>query len=664
MKAKALAKVKSKTQEPIELGDIDRHFADLIKGIDSGGNIGDAIYLAAALVSYRNREGHVCLDIETEGGGASIVSMPPSPEAESKKPLPTPSPDRWLEALERSRAVMKPDDDEIRPLVLEGSTAAQGRRIARLYLHRMWEAQKAIAQGIGRLIDAGEEKTPPSDPAGIERIDAVFGPPADSLLGRSSAGDEDQRKAAQVALRHRFCVITGGPGTGKTTTVANIIALLVEGGFASCQDIKLAAPTGKAASRLSASVKERCADLAQRIPSLADIDSATTLHRLLLQSRDYFPSKVLIIDECSMVDISLMARTLSILPRDTRLILLGDADQLSSVQPGSVFADLCPNAETPSALSHCVIRLRSNWRFPPDRGIGRFADAIIKGQASEALACLRDPDGEKDESARDGNSKDSRVERQAMADIEAFDRLADECTKNHFAPMIQELAEVDFPCDDEPVDEEAIERIRRRFNAFRALCAHRRGTFGCERFNRRVEGFLRERGLAPYGDTFYLGRPIIVDRNDSHTGLANGDTGIVVRNGKGEKRVWFPDAGGEEKTVLRLVSPQRLPEHSSFFALTVHRSQGSEYDEVAIVLGPSDSPLATRQLLYTAVTRAKQRVVLHAQEEAIRAAVERETVRSSGLPDALRRIDRASSNPGASLRLQDALGSKTNQRGP
>lgn len=629
--------VKSKSPTTIDPGDIDHHFAALIRQIDQGVDHrieldpDDAVGLAAALVGHRNREGHVCLDIEAEGGSDLILSKRFSKEAPEKTTLPTP--DRWIEALTKSRAVMNPDDEEIRPLVLERSADGQDR-IARLYLHRMWEAQKTIVQGIERLIDGGDRKTPPVDSAMKERIEAIFGASADS-----SRNDEDQRKAAQVALRHRLCVITGGPGTGKTTTVANIIALLAECGLAPCERIALAAPTGKAASRLSASVKERCSRLGSKIPALADLDSATTLHRLLLQSRNRLPLQVLIVDECSMVDISLMARTLSTLPEGARLILLGDADQLSSVQPGSVFADLCPNAATRSTLSSCVVRLEHNWRFPSDRGIGRLADAIIKGRAKDALACLQDPDG-----ARDRNAREIRIDRQAMGDIQAFDRLADECTRNHFLPMIERLSDIDFPCDGEAANEAVIEGLRKRFEGFRVLCAHRRGAFGSERFNRRVEAFLRERGLAPYGEEFYLGRPIIVNRNDSHTGLANGDTGIVVRNAKGERRVWFPDVGGD-KRILRLISPPRLPDHESFFALTVHRSQGSEYDEVAIVLGPADSPLATRQLLYTAVTRARKRVVLHAQEEAIAAAVERDTVRSSGLPDALRGIERSPPNP-------------------
>ncbi|WP_025769293.1 exodeoxyribonuclease V subunit alpha [Thioalkalivibrio sp. HK1] len=659
--------MKSSSPTSVELGDIDHRFASLIRQIDQGidhaidhagkSDPDDPVWLAAALASCRNRDGHVCLDIKAEGGSDLILSKRFSQDSqEGDKKITLPTADRWFDALARSRAVMRPDDEAIRPLVLEASggglspdgQAADGQssdgtdeRIVRLYLHRMWEAQRTIVRKIQGLIDGDDGKAPPADPAVEEKIDAVFGAPADS-----TRKDEDQRKAAQVALRHRLCVITGGPGTGKTTTVANIIALLVEGGLASCERIKLAAPTGKAASRLSASVKERCARLASRIPALADLDSATTLHRLLLHAKSHLPLQVLIIDECSMVDISLMARTLSTLPADARLILLGDADQLSSVQPGSVFADLCPSAATGSALSPCVVRLGHNWRFPSDQGIGRLAGAIIEGRAKDAIACLRDLEGGKGDDAENGDAPDAgdnRIERQAMEDIQAFDRLADECATNHFLPMIRNLSEVGFPHDGEAT-EAAIESLRKRFEGFRVLCAHRRGAFGSERFNRRVEESLRERGLAPYGETFYLGRPIIVNRNDSHTGLANGDTGIVVHDTRGEKRVWFPDVGGDDKNP-RLISPGRLPEHESFFALTIHRSQGSEYDEVAVVLGPADSPLATRQLLYTAVTRARKRVVLHAQEAAIEAAVDSDTVRGSGLPDALLEIGRAPPDP-------------------
>ena len=314
-----------------------------------------------------------------------------------------------------------------------------------------------------------------------------------------------------------------------------------------------------------------------------------------------------------MVDLTLMAQVLRALPDGARLVLLGDASQLASVQPGSVFADLCRAGQPPqrSPLTPCVVELVRNWRFDEGGGLGRLAAAVVRGDAPAAVAALRDP-------------SDPTVELRPLPDASAFERLAVRLADERFAPALRTVRKLRGP----PAEGAGL------LPSFRVLCAHRIGPFGAERFNRSVEKRLLALGLVGAHDPFYSGRPILVTRNDPRTRLSNGDTGVVLRDMAGRAQVWFPeleDADGGP----RLVPPARLPPHESFFALTVHRAQGSEYDEVAVAPGPADSRVATRELLYTAVTRARRRMVVYGAEDSIAAAVERPTTRSSGLRDAL-----------------------------
>ena len=566
------------------IADIDWHFGAMVADFDGRG--GPEVPIAAALVSAWSRGGHACLSLPDVAGRAW-----PEPE---DMPLPDLAP--WLEALAASPVVAEPGSDERRPLVLDGH--------GRLYLERFWAAERATAAGILGLATVAAPK-----PAGQ---DAAL----DRLFPRSGFPDDRPRAAARAALRHRLCVVSGGPGTGKTTTVAGIVALLVDLGLADPARIALAAPTGKAAARLQEAVRERCdGDLLAEVPKLQAFPAeASTVHRLLARAGSGFlPVDALILDEASMMDLTLMARVLAALPDDTRLVLLGDASQLASVQPGAVFADLCRAGCGDGPLASCVTELVHNWRFAEAGGIGRVAEATVAGDAGAVLMAFREASGDTAGTA----------ELCPLADPAAFERLATRLADERFAQTVEDARRGGGP------DSGAV-----RAQAFRVLCANRVGPFGAERFNALVERRLRARGLVPTRDAFYPGRPILVTRNDARTGLSNGDTGVVVRDGAGRPRVWFPELRGEGGGP-RLVSPARLPPHENFFALTVHRAQGSEYDEVEVVLGPSDSRVATRELVYTAVTRARRRVAVHGSEESVTAAVERVTERSSGLPDAL-----------------------------
>ena len=571
------------------MADIDRYFARLLAELGADPATG----LAGAVASAMHRSGHACLPL-ARCAGQSILEVLEWSSAESGAGGETSDPPERLHqarlpaladlkvALSESPVVACGKTFETkRPLVLDGDN---------LYLYRMFAAESRLAQRMRELAQTADS------------------PGRDIARWMREVLDEDSEAAiaaANIAVSRQLCIVTGGPGTGKTTLAASLIALLADSRLAEPRRIALAAPTGKAAARLQESVRTqfRTRALAERVPALRDFTPvASTLHRLLNRTDALIDA--LLVDECSMVDMPLMARLLDGLKDGTRLILLGDAGQLSSVEPGSVFSDLCATDEAEaSPLAPCIVRLTKSHRFGPTSGIGRLAGAIGQGDADSAIAVLKE-------------SPDTALE--LLADEAGFDQFAHE-TAVEWAAHIGDSGNKDA------------------FPSRRVLCAHRRGPFGVNRFNRLVERRLRDTGCIPPNDEFYPGRPIIVTRNDRATGLSNGDTGVVIRDSDNRRRVWFPDLadqGGEDGRFL--VSPSRLPQHESFFALTVHRAQGSEYDEVVFIPGDADSRVNTRELLYTAVTRARNKVTVYANESAVAAAIHRTTSRATGLPDRLR----------------------------
>jgi exodeoxyribonuclease V alpha subunit len=415
--------------------------------------------------------------------------------------------------------------------------------------------------------------------------------------------------------------VSGGPGTGKTSTVVKILALLAERERAAGRRpprALLLAPTGKAAMRLTESIRREkarldCDDVVRgAIPeeaatihrALGTIDGSTTRFR---HHREHpLAADVVLVDEASMVDLALMARLADAVPAVARFILLGDEDQLASVEAGAVLGELCAGSgERAAPLGPCVVRLTRSWRYRPGSGIEALANAINAGEAERALAILDDPaypDVERVEAARDAALSGSL---RASA-VDGFRSYLEE---------------------DDP---------RRRLDAlerFRLLCAHRRGPHGVETANAEGEAALAEEGLLSRGDgPTYDGRPIIVTRNDYQLQLFNGDVGTIVEEGD-RKLAFFLAPDG----TPRRLSPARLPPHETVFAMTVHKSQGSEFDRVAVLLGDEPTPLLTRELLDTAVTRARQAVTLHGTADVVAHAVRRRTERASGLRDALRR---------------------------
>lgn len=573
------------------LADIDRYFAQLMTDLGACADVA----LLAALASAWHRSGHTCLPLGDCAGGRymdvlgrlSTVEQALDGSEDVVDPLLGAARLPALAVLER--ALMHSDlvadgmASELRPLILDGGY---------LYLQRMFAAECTLAS---RMKVLAKVETPPA--ADVE----------DALHRLFDGSEYEALRAARTIIAGRLCIVTGGPGTGKTTLAARLIAVLLDQGLARPRGIALATPTGKAAARLQESVTSQLDDLGALVPAVRDFaPEATTIHRLLNSERRR-RLDALVVDECSMVDLMLMARLVVELPDRVRLILLGDADQLDSVHPGRVFGDLSSDAG--SAVHRCVVRLTKSHRFDPRDGVVRVAKAVVTNDREGAVAAL----------AADA---DPGTELIPLSDEQAFDRFAIRYANDWWSPWMRELPD-------------AGAKPAVPFPVRRVLCAHRNGPFGTNRFNRLVERQLRRRQLVPADEEFYFGRPIIVTRNDPGTGLANGDTGVVLQAPDGSREVWFPDLGGQADDRRFVIAPSRLPEHESFFALTVHRAQGSEYDEVVFIPGPETSRVNTRELFYTAVTRARRKVVVAASEACIRTIVGRAAQRSGGL---LRRL--------------------------
>jgi len=421
-------------------------------------------------------------------------------------------------------------------------------------------------------------------------------------------GYEEQRAAAEVALSQGLTVLTGGPGTGKTTTVARLLALLVEQAKLTANTrlrIALAAPTGKAAARLQEAVQLEVARLQPADQEALVGLHATTLHRLLGSRPDTsarfrhhrgnrLPQDVIVVDEASMVSLTMMARLLEAVRPHTRLLLVGDPDQLASVEAGAVLADLVDGLGEAR-----IAALKTSHRFGVS--IGELATAIRVGDADRVVELLR--------------AGGEHIEW-----IEAADPR--ERLRNVLVPHALALRTAAILGD-------GVAALA-TLDEHRLLCAHRRGPFGVQHWNRQVERWLTEATGEPIWSSWYAGRPVLMTANDYGLGLYNGDTGVTVVDGGTLRAV----VGGAGEALTFATS--RLADVETMHAMTIHKSQGSQADEVTVLLPPEDSRLLTRELFYTAVTRAKKRVRAVGSEPALRAAVERRAVRASGLGSRLR----------------------------
>ena len=578
----------------------DVHAALRLAGM--AGERDDIVILAAALTVRGSRVGHVSVDLADVR--RSTVVGEDDVDLDS---LPWPEPEEWLAAVAASPLVEREDavDESARPLRLGPSG---------LYLDRFWREEVALAEDL--LARTG------SDPDRAE-------PEAD-MLDRLCPGPEssDQRAAVGTAVRRRLAVIAGGPGTGKTTTVARILAVMFEEAGRDGRRlplVALAAPTGKAAVRMEEAVRAE----AQRLDASEDVRIAMaglrglTLHRLLGVRPDRpgrfrhhrghrLPHDVVVVDEASMVSLSLMARLAEAVRSDARLVLVGDPEQLVSVEAGAVLADIV--TPTRSALSDSITLLRTNHRF--GGGLAELAGRIRAGNAESAIELLRSGDPgaawlEADPAAMVAEGGVLPGGNAVVASI------------LQWANAMRDAAESGD-----------IERAVAALGEHRVLCAHRRGAAGIGDWNLAIERLLSDRaGGAPAGsDSWYPGRPVLVTANDYSLKLFNGDTGVVVADSEGSGlRVVFDDGGGRRRTF----SPSRLEAIETVYAMTIHKSQGSEFDHVTVLMPPASSRLLTRELLYTAVTRARHHVLIVGAEETLRGAIERPIARASGLADRL-----------------------------
>jgi exodeoxyribonuclease V alpha subunit len=552
------------------------------------------VALAAALAVRAPRLGHVYVDLATIRDTAAVEAEEPV----DLTALPWPDPKEWAERLAKSLLVAAGEDaaPRSRPLRLVGTW---------LYLDRYWREERQLAANLTVLGAAAAD--------GVEA--AVLADGLTRLFGDDP--HDRQRMAAAAAVERRFAVVAGGPGTGKTTTVARIVALIAEqanAGKAPAPLIALAAPTGKAAARLVESVHHEAEQLDVAEPiraALLDLD-AVTLHRLLGWRPDShsrfrhhrgnrLPHDVVIVDETSMVSLSLMGRLVEAVRPDARLILVGDPGQLTSIEAGAVLGDIVGPAEQTAADG--IVVLNRVHRY--GEGIAAVAEAIRRGDPEATLEALAgapatvtwipvdvaDPYGPE---ALDPVRKGA---------VEAARNVIRAATGGEAHKALEELAR------------------------FRVLCAHRRGAHGAATWMARIEGWLAEAidGFAASG-RWYVGRPLLVTENDYGLRLYNGDTGVVVATGTDRVAAAF-----ERRGQLFQTSPLRLGAVDTVYAMTVHKSQGSQFQTAAVLLPPPTSHILTRELLYTAVTRAREHLIIAGTEEAIRTAVTRPVARASGL---------------------------------
>jgi exodeoxyribonuclease V alpha subunit len=602
--------------------ELDRRFALFIAELSDDKS--PELMLTSLLVSTMTGRGHICVEIPAIAG-----SHLPDVIGEGDEISPSvcdvllPSHQPWIDILRRSAVVGCPY--EYKPLILDER--------GRLYLYRYWEYERQLAENITQRLSGKPDAI--DLPLLEEGLNRLFPPGGEE-------GVDWQRVAALTAVIFNYCVISGGPGTGKTSTVIKILALLVEQAQSAGHNlhIALAAPTGKAAARLAESVREMrelldCSDvIREAIPS-----ESFTIHRLLgtVHGSPYFrhnidnplPHDVVVVDESSMADLALMLKLFQAVPMRSRLILLGDKDQLSSVEAGAVLGDICDtgnqhgysesfritikdignelipeeNEREEPPIADSIVVLRRSYRFGSTSGIGLVSSLIKSGDAEGAIGLLKE-----------GRFEDIVINTVPTHHI--FDSIG-EHIKIGYAPYLMA---------------QSPDESFRNFSRFTILCALRQGPFGVQNINYLSERVLARAGLIRIEGDWYKGRPIMITRNNYELRLFNGDVGLMLQDDSDDMlATFFSSADGTLKRVL----PLKLPEHETAFSMTVHKSQGSEFDHVLLLLPDRPSRVLTRELVYTAITRARRRVEIWGREDILRFAINNPTRRRSGLRDIL-----------------------------
>jgi exodeoxyribonuclease V alpha subunit len=592
-----------------DFSDFDHHLADFICKLDKEYNT--IVYLSVAALSSALRSGNICLDLNRVSStevtlDTELCSFSAFPDAAT-----------WTAELMKSDVCGKPGD--YKPVILDNT---------RLYFFRRWHDEQQVAEYF-------LSKTTTDFSSNIfEHLDLIR-----SFFANITTEPDYQYLSAILSLANRCCIISGGPGSGKTTTVVKILALHLLL-FPETHRIGLAAPTGKAAARLKSAIMHAvnqlpCADtLKKAIPS-----EAVTIHRLLSshqknafldaigdQNHLRLPYRILVVDEASMIDLSLMAQLIRALHPQCKLILLGDKDQLSSVEAGSVLGDIsdcgadhgytdsfrsalmrcCP--QLPSlpyescSFANSTITLKKSYRFNDTSGIGYLSKAINNGSIHDVLSILND-------------TSQTECTFHSFASNTDFNELLQKIITKYFRPL-QKCTSTD----------QAFVLL----DNFRILCAIRDGDHGVCAINSHIMSQLNP-AYRVASSAIYAGLPVLVTANDYRMNVFNGDTGIVSRNEKNNNSLMIAFKNQDSSIVYH--HPGQIQHYEPSYAMTIHKSQGSEFDTVLVILPPQRLPICTRELLYTAVTRAKKRVEIWGTHDSLYGCVNSRIVRSSGLRD-------------------------------
>ncbi len=622
---------------------VDLSLADYV--LDKLGDDAENVAFLAALTSHQLGHGHPCLDLKRLSDDAdTVLQLPPEHASfESKHACLTAAqalallPSEWLAELQASSAVNQANS----PLVLANKQ--------RLYLRRYYNYEQAIRVDL-------EQRCGQHDDLDVsqlrETLNALFG---------ASEQLSWQRLACAMAVRSGFTIITGGPGTGKTYTVVRLLATLQHHRAGSTPlRIRLAAPTGKAAARMTSSIEGELGNLPEQFRATLESTmanrQAVTLHRLLgsqSHSREFKHNRrnplladVVIVDEASMVDIEMMAALTSALAPETRLILLGDKDQLASVEAGAVLGQLCEQAEqghyAPElaewlAASHdlqalpqsyCDKQGASSWpylqhtvmlhesrRFNAEQGIGKLAHEVNAQQTQWLARWLQD-------------AQSIAAENPAFDNIHTLEipsvghKALRQLVQEGYQPLLELLQQK----TDNDVEQWG-QKLLAQLDRFQLLAAVRSGDWGVENLNKVITQWLF--GEQASAEKWFVGRPVMITQNDYSVDLRNGDIGLAVRTAADEPiRVLFRGASGE----LRWLLPSRLAHVETAFAMTIHKSQGSEFNHTVVVMPDHDSPILTKELLYTGITRASEQCTLVFRDASlVLRATERRIQRSGGL---------------------------------